>query len=71
MHSGFIPCFAIDMTQGFFSGVYNALAGRVRRNNSDVGEISGRWDQVVEFKSAKVSVLYPSDKTTFSDLSMI
>jgi len=42
------------MTQGFFSGVYNALAGRVRRNNSDVGEISGRWDQVVEFKSAKV-----------------
>jgi len=40
-------------TKGFFSGVYNALAGRVRRNNSDVGEISGRWDQVVEFKSAK------------------
>jgi hypothetical protein len=54
MHSDFISCFAIDMTQGFFSGVYNALAGRVRRNNSDAGEISGRWDQVVEFKSAKV-----------------
>jgi len=42
-------------TKGFFSGIYNALAGRVRHNHSDVGDISGRWDQVMEFKSAKTS----------------
>jgi len=40
-------------TKGFFSGTYNALAGRVRRNSSDVGEISGRWSHVMGFKSAK------------------
>jgi hypothetical protein len=39
----FYSCNSADMTQGFFSGTYNALAGRVRHNNSDVGEISGRW----------------------------
>jgi len=40
-------------TKGFFSGTYNALAGRVRRNSSDVGGISGRWSHVMGFKSAK------------------
>jgi len=54
--------FAIDITQGFFSGIYNALAGRVRRNHSDVGEISGRWDQVMEFRSTKVCELSCSEK---------
>lgn len=40
-------------TKGFFSGTYNALAGRIRRNSSEVGEVSGRWSHVMEFKSAK------------------
>jgi hypothetical protein len=57
----------IDTTQGFFSGIYNALAGRIRRNNSDVGDISGRWDQVMEFKSAKVYDFLSSDKATQSN----
>lgn len=46
------------LVKGFFSGTYNALAGRVRRNSSDVGEISGRWSHVMDFKTAKVSTLY-------------
>jgi hypothetical protein len=53
--------------QGFFSGIYNALAGRVRHNQSDVGDISGRWDQVMEFKSAKVCKFVPSNKATYSN----
>ncbi|KAF9229827.1 Oxysterol-binding protein [Gyrodon lividus] len=40
-------------TKGFFSGTYNAIAGRVRRGNSDTGEVSGRWSHIMEFKSAK------------------
>ncbi|KZT24680.1 Oxysterol-binding protein [Neolentinus lepideus HHB14362 ss-1] len=40
-------------TRGFFSGTYNAIAGRVRKGNMDIGEISGRWSHVMEYKSAK------------------
>ncbi|KAF8807178.1 Oxysterol-binding protein [Phlegmacium glaucopus] len=40
-------------TKGFFSGIYNALAGRVRRNSTDIGEVSGRWSHVMDFKSTK------------------
>lgn len=44
----------LTLSQGFFSGTYNAIAGRVRRGNSDTGEVSGRWSHVMEFKSIKV-----------------
>ncbi|KAH7926205.1 Oxysterol-binding protein [Leucogyrophana mollusca] len=40
-------------TKGFFSGTYNAIAGRVRRGNSDIGDIAGRWSHVMDFKSAR------------------
>lgn len=40
-------------TKGFFSGTYNAIAGRVRRANTEIGEVSGRWSHVMEFKGAK------------------
>ncbi|EEB92494.1 hypothetical protein MPER_08985 [Moniliophthora perniciosa FA553] len=40
-------------TKGFFSGTYNAISGRIRHNSTDVGEISGRWSHVMDFKSAK------------------
>jgi len=51
--------------QGFFSGTYNALAGRVRHNNSDVGEISGKWSQVMEFKNTKVTIFSFSKLDSF------
>jgi len=40
-------------TKGFFSGTYNALAGRVRKNSTEVGEVSGRWSHVMDFKHNK------------------
>jgi len=52
-------------TKGFFSGTYNAIAGRVRHNAADVGEVSGRWSHAMEFKSAKTGkrqVLYDAVK---------
>ncbi len=41
-------------TQGFFSGTYNAIAGRVRRNSYEIGEVAGRWSHVMEVKNTKV-----------------
>jgi hypothetical protein len=38
-------------TKGFFSGTYNAIVGRVRKSGNDIGEVSGRWSHVMEFKS--------------------
>jgi len=40
-------------TKGFFSGTYNAIAGRVRRSSTDIGEVSGRWSHVMEFRDAR------------------
>ncbi|KAF7310411.1 hypothetical protein HMN09_00583100 [Mycena chlorophos] len=40
-------------TKGFFSGTYNAIAGKVRHGSNDVGEVSGRWSHTMDFKSAK------------------
>jgi oxysterol-binding protein-related protein 8 len=43
-------------TKGFFSGTYNAIAGKIRKGITDVGEIGGRWSHVMDFKDAKVSL---------------
>ncbi|TFK76631.1 Oxysterol-binding protein [Pluteus cervinus] len=40
-------------TKGFFSGTYNAIAGKVRKQAVEIGEISGRWSHVMEFKGSK------------------
>lgn len=41
-------------TKGFFSGDYNAIGGRVRDRSGVVGEISGKWNEVMELKRSKV-----------------
>lgn len=40
-------------TKGFFSGTYNAIAGRVKHGSTDLGEVSGKWSALMEFKTAK------------------
>ncbi|KAJ2920388.1 hypothetical protein MD484_g44, partial [Candolleomyces efflorescens] len=52
-------------TKGFFSGTYNAIAGRLRRNTTDIGEISGRWSHVMDIrnnKTGKKRVLFDAQK---------
>ncbi len=44
-------------TKGYFSGTYNAISGKVKKNNSDVGEISGKWSSVMDYKTSKVCVV--------------
>jgi len=40
--------------QGFFSGTYNALSGKLRHNTTEIGEVSGRWSHLMEIKMNKV-----------------
>ncbi|EIN13332.1 Oxysterol-binding protein [Punctularia strigosozonata HHB-11173 SS5] len=40
-------------TKGYFSGTYNAIGGKVRHNNTEIGTISGKWSHVMEFKPTK------------------
>ncbi|KAI0055920.1 Oxysterol-binding protein [Artomyces pyxidatus] len=46
-------------TKGFFSGTYNAILGRVKHGHNDVGEISGKWSGLMEFKSSKTGEKRP------------
>jgi len=41
-------------TKGFFSGTYNAIAGRVKHGSTELGEVNGKWSALMEFKTAKV-----------------
>ena len=41
-------------TKGFFSGTYNAIAGRVKHGSTELGEVNGKWSALMEFKAAKV-----------------
>lgn len=36
------------LSQGFFSGSYNAIAGKIKGPKGDVGEISGHWNELME-----------------------
>ena len=45
---------ALTRLQGYFSGTYNAIAGRIRHGSTDTGEVSGKWSSVMDYKSVKV-----------------
>lgn len=45
------------MKQGMFSGTYNAIGGKVRKGSTDIGEVSGLWNQSMMYKS-KVRTSY-------------
>ncbi|PFH50732.1 hypothetical protein AMATHDRAFT_60551 [Amanita thiersii Skay4041] len=52
-------------TKGFFSGTYNAIAGRIRRNSTELGEVSGKWSHVMELRMTKTNkkrVMFDVDK---------
>ncbi|KAI0809019.1 Oxysterol-binding protein [Irpex lacteus] len=42
-------------TKGYFTGAYNQIAGKIRKTttNTDLGEISGKWSGVMEYKPTK------------------
>lgn len=50
-------------TKGFFTGTYNSIAGRVKRGSTELGDVTGKWSALMEFKPSKVS--YCQAKLTF------
>lgn len=53
-------------TKGFFGGEYNAIGGKVKDSNGIVGEISGKWNEVMELKrtKGKTEVIFDASKAT-------
>jgi hypothetical protein len=52
-------------TKGYFTGTYNAIAGKVTRHGKTIGELSGKWNEVMEFKNSKThehEVLFDAKK---------
>jgi hypothetical protein len=41
-------------TKGFFSGTYNSIAGRVKHGSTELGDVTGKWSALMEFKPSKV-----------------
>lgn len=40
-------------TKGYFTGTYNAIAGKVIRAGKTIGDISGKWSESMEYKNQK------------------
>jgi len=40
-------------TKGFFSGTYNAIAGKVRKGNTEIAEIGGRWSHIMDLRDTR------------------
>ena len=37
-------------TKGFFSGDYNSIAGKIKSSGKEIGEVTGKWSEVIELK---------------------
>ncbi|GJN92580.1 hypothetical protein Rhopal_005610-T1 [Rhodotorula paludigena] len=45
-----VHCDVEFKTKGFFSGAYNAIAGKIKSPKGEVGEISGYWSDAMELQ---------------------
>lgn len=41
-------------TKGFFTGEYNTIAAKIKDQGDTIGEISGKWSDVMQLKRTKV-----------------
>jgi len=48
-----ITCDVEFKTKGFFSGTYNAISGKIKGKKGEIGDISGKWSDVVELQRGK------------------
>lgn len=61
-----IYCDVEFKTKGFFGGDYNAIGGKVRDQTGIVGEICGKWNEVMELKrtKGKTETIFDASKAT-------
>lgn len=60
-------------TKGYFTGTYNAIAGRVTQKGKHIGDISGKWNEEMDYKGTKSGesrVLFDAKKATFVEKSV-
>lgn len=50
-----ISCDVDFKTKGFFSGTYNTIAGKIKTDKGEIGEISGKWSDQMYIQRHKVS----------------
>lgn len=63
-----LQCDVEFKTKGFFSGTYNAIAGKIKGPKGEVGEISGKWNEVMELQRKGVSLALP--RSPFEQLAL-
>ena len=51
-----VHCDVEFKTKGFFSGTYNAIAGKIKSPKGELGEISGKWSDQMYIQRSKVGV---------------
>ncbi|PWN25595.1 Oxysterol-binding protein [Jaminaea rosea] len=60
-------------TKGYFTGTYNAIAGRVTHSGKHIGDISGKWSDEMDYKEAKGGAsreLFNAKKAQFAQKSV-
>lgn len=53
----FLAILELTSLQGFFSGTYNAIAGKIKGPQGEIGEVSGMWSDVMEIQRKGVSLV--------------
>lgn len=51
-----LACDVEFKTKGFFSGTYNAVVGKVKKDSHAIGDLDGFWSDSVVYKDVKVRV---------------
>lgn len=49
-----ISCDVEFKTKGFFSGTYNAVVGKVKKDATPIGDLDGFWSDSMVYKDVKV-----------------
>ena len=63
-YTAFLHVCYVYAIQGFFSGTYNAIVGKVKHDGVEIGEIAGRWSHSMEFKP------YNPTSTPFNNIAI-
>lgn len=64
-----ISCDVDFKTKGFFSGTYNSIAGKIKTDKGEIGEISGKWSDQMYIQRHKVGCKSPASLLLDADLA--
>lgn len=44
--------------QGYFTGTYNAISAKILHGSKAIGELSGKWSSVMDYKNLRTGDTY-------------